>query len=1029
MASNNILELLVRLKDEASAGLRNIRGNLAPLGPVAAGVAREFLNLKGNIAAVSLKGLVAGAKEVTDAIFSIQSAIAGAAFAGAVKSITDVSSAFEGFEASLTTTLGSSQKAKEAMSWITEFTAKTPYELDQVADGFTKLSAYGLDATKHMKTLGDTASSMNKPLNMAVEAMADAVAFQFERLREFGITTSQAGDKVTFAWKQNGQQMTQTVQKTATDVENALLGIFSGNFDGAMAKFSQTWQGMWSNLLDHVTNFKKSIGDAGLFDYLKQQLAETLAKIDEWKANGSLDEWAVRISNAIKGVLEVIKGFAVGVGEMIAKFEPLIAAAVEMAPAFADIAKWVGAASVAITALSPLILSAASALGGLAVSAALFKGAGLAVEAGLITGRLAELITRVLAVRTALTMVTGALAAFAGGFAVGTLLNQFAVVQQTAQIFFGVMHLGVNEAVTKVMELRKAWNIAQGDFAEADAIQAQIDAQKEAGKAIEDTIKSIHAEYEAMKTAGDGKVAVVNAGKDAVVAAENEKKAAVQSLADFRMADAAAEKAQIAERIAGIQDEAAKRSAALEDMKADIAESEQAGIISHAEAVEQKLAAEMKFKTERLKIAQELAAEAKKHFGEESEEYKKANDERLKAETDLSKQIQTEAKQRIKLQKDAEKELTAALKAEYEERQKMADAELDVKGAKYEKAIAEIENAYRNETITYQESIQKKMELDIEWTQTRISAIQKSMSDTAAMYGAESAEYQKLVAEKIRLDSELMVQKQDLKEVMAQPVEMNVDTAAASGKIADLESTAKNTRRVISEPISMDIDTDPAKAALRELAAEAQQTAAQAYKYMEQARGQTRGSLVGGGHSATLEAIQRAEYEGMRRKYEQGMRDWKKYKKEVEDKPVKANTEFTGSGSSTKPLSEKILEMTGAMDQFRKKAESEASANVNFTGSGSPTKPLSEKIRDMKNMVSSFAKGIPDAVMNTNMGSLSNAVAAVPTGGGSGGIAGLKDMGKMQVQLGGKAGDIVGKPEVLKWLKEALGDEARMGYA
>ncbi len=968
MAGNNILELLVRLKDEASAGLRSVTGNLGALKPVAAGVAAEFLNLRGNIAKVGLETLVSDAKRVTDAMFSLRSALAGAGFAGMVKSIVDVSSSFEGFESALTTVLGSSEKAKESMAWIAEFTAKTPYELSEVSEGFVKLSAYGLDATKHMKTLGDTASAMGKPMNMAVEAMADAVSFQFERLREFGVTASQAGDQVTFTWVQNGQKMTQTVQKTATDVESALLGIFS-RFDGAMAGFSMTWKGRWSNLLDSVTLFKKSIGDAGLFDYLKKQLADVLVKIQEWKTNGSLDEWAKRISTAIQGVLEVLKGFAIGVGEMIAKFEPLIAKAVELAPAFAEIAKWVGAASIAVTALSPLLLSLASALGGLAISAAVFKGLALAVEMELITGKLADLITRAIEFRGLLTKIGVGIAAFSAGFAVGTWLNQFDSVKSAAQTFFGLMDVGYNQVKVGILEVSKAWAIAKGDFDKADAIQKDIDAQKEYIKQIEGTIKSINDEYAAKKDSSEKAKADAKAEADAVAAAEAQKKAAVQSMADFRKAE---EKLQLAERVAGIKDEVEQRNLALQAIKTGIAESEQYGVITHAEAVEQKLNAEEDYAARRLVIAQDLAEKTKVSFGEESKEHKAAKDELLAAELDFNKQMESAAKQRIGLQKQAEQEAIQIAKEAAEEKKALEQAVSETREAELAKQIALIEQKEQEGVISHAEAVQQKLEAEKAWLQEKVSETAAAISQVAAEYGRDSAEYQAAVAKKIQADTALIQNTTALADASAAvkkeietPAEMTVETDSAFQSLKALHAEHAATKRVISEPISMDINISPAQAALRSLAEDAQQTAAQAYKAMKQMEGKMTGSLVGGGYNAELQALQRANYESLSKTYDRAKKEWAGYKSKLKKDKATANTEFTGS-------------------------------------SGSPT-----------------------------MGALTQAAtAAIPAGNsaGAGGL-GLKDMGKMEVAIGGKSGAIIGKPEVLKWFKEALTDEKRMGYA
>ena len=104
----------------------------------------------------------------------------------AAKDFTTTASDFEKYGATLETIEGNSTKAKESLKWIGEFAKQTPYELDQVTEAFVQMRAYGLDPTNgSLKSLGDAASAMNKPIIQAVEEMADAMTGENERLKEF----------------------------------------------------------------------------------------------------------------------------------------------------------------------------------------------------------------------------------------------------------------------------------------------------------------------------------------------------------------------------------------------------------------------------------------------------------------------------------------------------------------------------------------------------------------------------------------------------------------------------------------------------------------------------------------------------------------------------------------------------------------------------------------------------------------------------------------------------------------------------
>lgn len=214
--------------------------------------------------------------------------------------VIKVSAQFEGFQTSLETIEGSSEKAKASMDWIAQFAAKTPYELAGITDAFIKLRARGFDPMSgDLAMLGDTASAMNKTLDQSVEAFTDAATMQFERLKEFGITSSQKGDEVTFAWQENGKAMSKTVKKTSKDVTDFLRNVFGTRFNGAMIRQSKTWNGMLSNLSDSWNLFMKRIGDKGIFERVKGLLGGLLDYIGKLDADGTLDRWAQSISDGM----------------------------------------------------------------------------------------------------------------------------------------------------------------------------------------------------------------------------------------------------------------------------------------------------------------------------------------------------------------------------------------------------------------------------------------------------------------------------------------------------------------------------------------------------------------------------------------------------------------------------------------------------------------------------------------------------------------------------------------------------------
>lgn len=250
------------------------------------------------------------ASRVAVALAAAGTIAAGAMFAFG-KSVVETSAKFEGFQTALETIEGSSDKAAKSMDWITQFAAKTPYELEGITNAFIKLKSYGIDPVDGtLETLGDTASAMNKPLNMAVEAFADATSFQFERLREFGVVASQKGDQVTFQWTKNGKTMTKTVKKTGAEVQKFLRDHWGKAFGGAMIRQSKTWNGMMSNLGDSWELFKKKVGDAGFFAKAKGHLADLMDFIGG--STGSIDDLAKAFSDGLSWGMDKAVGLIKG---------------------------------------------------------------------------------------------------------------------------------------------------------------------------------------------------------------------------------------------------------------------------------------------------------------------------------------------------------------------------------------------------------------------------------------------------------------------------------------------------------------------------------------------------------------------------------------------------------------------------------------------------------------------------------------------------------------------------------------------
>lgn len=238
-------------------------------------------------------------------IVSISSAFDAAT--SSASDFIDIAASFESFDATLRTIEGSSQKAEKSMEWIQDFASTTPFNIDKVTSSFISLRSYGLDPTDGLlRTLGDTGSAMGKDIQQAVEAMADAVTGENERLKEFGIRASTMGEEIKYSWTNASGEMRQAiVANNSVIIQSTLESIFNSKYTGAMAEQSKTWKGLIANMQDNWTIFQKNLMSSGIFDYLKA----VVTVVGEYMSNAfgyTLESSTIFSMGVIDGIKRII---------------------------------------------------------------------------------------------------------------------------------------------------------------------------------------------------------------------------------------------------------------------------------------------------------------------------------------------------------------------------------------------------------------------------------------------------------------------------------------------------------------------------------------------------------------------------------------------------------------------------------------------------------------------------------------------------------------------------------------------------
>lgn len=211
----------------------------------------------------------------------------------------DAASKVEIWKANLLTITGSSQKAEESYAALVNFASKTPFDLGQSVEGFTKLRTLGLEATEEALTsFGNTAAAMGKPLSQMIEAVADASTGEFERLKEFGIKSKTQGDQVAFTF----QGVTTKVANNSKAIQGYLEGIGNTKFAGAMERQMNTITGALSNVEDSIFQAFAAMGDGTLGDTIKSILKDVAAAITT--LTPSFDLMGTIIGNLVAGFVE-----------------------------------------------------------------------------------------------------------------------------------------------------------------------------------------------------------------------------------------------------------------------------------------------------------------------------------------------------------------------------------------------------------------------------------------------------------------------------------------------------------------------------------------------------------------------------------------------------------------------------------------------------------------------------------------------------------------------------------------------------
>tara|TARA_R110000796_G_scaffold70400_2_gene160180 strand:+ start:179 stop:1882 length:1704 start_codon:yes stop_codon:yes gene_type:complete len=264
--ANTSIEIEIKALDRTGRVFDRMERSLTPLNRKIGRMSGQFDKVDRSVNKTGrsfskLKGLIGGAVAVAGI------ASFGRAVLGAAGNAQDLKVALE-------TVTGSAAAADESFAFIREFTEKTPFQVDNVANSFIKLKNAGIEPTAElMETLGNAASVSSDKVG-ALEAITNLYSRtvagglgveELDQLNDRGIPVYDILSKKLNIARMDVGKFGKTAAGAA-EITAALTAGFNERFAGGMIRSSQTLNGKFSTLKDTMEGLLIKVGEGGLTD-------------------------------------------------------------------------------------------------------------------------------------------------------------------------------------------------------------------------------------------------------------------------------------------------------------------------------------------------------------------------------------------------------------------------------------------------------------------------------------------------------------------------------------------------------------------------------------------------------------------------------------------------------------------------------------------------------------------------------------------------------------------------------------------
>ena len=645
--------------------------------------------------------------------------IAAVGAAGTVKGLFDAAVQVESLNKAFKSITGSTAGAKAELDYLKGVSDKLGVSFYGIADSYKGIAA----AAKGTKLEGEGVRNLFEGIVSAgtvLGASTDQLGRVFAQLGQgIGRTRFELEDLKTISEALPGVGMQDFAKSLGVTTEQFLKMVSAGEViaedfipklsESLKNKFGQAAieaaggaQQAMSRLTDAWINFKNQIASSGFLDMATGYIKKLTEALKDPAVINSIKSWA----NALFGFFDFVGKSGAAVIGHFKEFFVVIGGGYIIVSVFDKIkTTYMGLQMALATTSLPAYIKHVQA---------------------------ASTYTDILTVSTAslgnaLTVCAGAFAAFYVGWKIGTLISDWKLfkdgtmsVGEVVQLVFTNINLWADRALLAYRKLQKA----SFEFFGADT--SGIDNQ------INELQREIAA-LEGVKTELENGGKAAQDGAKIKIEAEQQAQTAVKQTTNFL-------KDQIEEakkRHGTYKDDAKALKMAEEEKINAIKNSVNEQKMTQEQGKQAMFKVEAEFYAKAFELAKQHLRDAKTGFGAESQQYKDAKEEMLKAESAFA---------------DAK---AKAIESGNQQAKAMLDADTELQSAQLTKRIAEIEGFEAQGIISAQEAAKQKIQAEIDFLSFKVDQTRIAMEQAAGMYLQDSAEYKKAVAEKISAEAQL----------------------------------------------------------------------------------------------------------------------------------------------------------------------------------------------------------------------------------------------------------------------------------